>query len=163
MVVEPSCIITQGNIEVWLGSVAHLLSDDGANMPNFDVVIDCMGDSPRRDLPKRFTQHVTFLEVPWNYGPGRHDACAKMLRVVSDRLETEVYTRVLVFCKKGERRSAAVLAVLLSVLFDMEVDAACEQITARRPCARVTTEPEGWYPAALPEVRRVVEELRRER
>ena len=129
-------------------------------MKDFDVLVDCMGNTPRRGLAKTFAEHLTIVEAPWNFTQGRFAACIKMLSAVSEQLRTEAYTKVLVFCKRGERRSAAVMAVLLSVLCDMEVGAACEHIASRRLGARVTTMTEGGYPPALPEVRQLVTRVR---
>ena len=72
------------------------------------------------------------MEVPWNYREGR-------LRYFIDFLD-RLYVlsrkaggvKTFCFCKRGERRSAAVLAVTLMCYFGFTANAAKAQIEDRR-------------------------------
>ena len=60
--------------------------------------------------------------------------------------------RVLFFCRRGERQSAAVLMVVLCEIFHFSRNAAKLQIEDMRSVAKITTEPEGAFPPSWDEV-----------
>ena len=60
-------------------------------------------------------------------------------------------------CKKGERRSAAVLMVVLCEVYAFTRSAAKYQIEDRRPRAKVTMVPDGGFPASWEQVNDILD------
>ena len=122
-----------------------------------------MGDEPRRELNGHMMQgsQVLVVSCPWNYGARRVENINKTLQSVQDmlRYSNRQVRKVFVFCKKGERRSAAVLMAILCVIFHFSRNAAKKQIEDRRPKAKITTEPEGKFPPSWNEVNEVLDEI----
>ena len=84
----------------------------------------------------------------------RRENVAKMLQSFRDmlRYSNRVVRKVYVFCKKGERRSAAVLMVILCEVYHFSRQAAKFQIEEMRPRAKITMAYEGTFPPTWVEV-----------
>ena len=63
------------------------------------------------------------------------------------------------FCKKGERRSAAVLMVVLCEVYAFSRTAAKYQIEDRRPRAKITMEPESGFQPSWDQVNEILDAL----
>ena len=101
------------------------------------------------------------MSCPWNWAAHRKENVDTLVNSFRSmlRFSTRPTKRVFVFCKKGERRSAAVLMVILCVIFHFSRNAAKKQIEDRRPKAKITTEPEGKFPPSWNEVNEVLDEI----
>ena len=126
------------------------------------MLIDCMGDEPRRELNGHMMQgsHVLVVSCPWNYGARRVENINKTLQSVQDmlRYSNRQVRKVFVFCKKGERRSAAVLMVIMCEIFNFTRNAAKSQIEDTRHVAKLTTSYENGFRPTWVEVNELLDE-----
>ena len=67
--------------------------------------------------------------------------------------------RVLFFCRRGERQSAAVLMVVLCEIFHFSRNAAKFQIEDMRSVAKITMEHDGDFPPSWDEVNGLLDAL----
>ena len=130
------------NVELWLGGLGHLLEEDSVNVRLYDVIIDCLGDDVKREInAEMLATHVWPLLVSWNHVPsrlGQLRAATNVLREVMGNHAPRRPLKVFFFCKKGERRSAAVLAVILCCLFGFSPPSAKKHIEVLRTGATLT-------------------------
>jgi hypothetical protein len=122
-----------------------------------------MGAEPRRELSgDTFRAAKVFLEsCPWNFQSKRFENVTKMLNSFGSMLtwSSDRVKKVLFFCKKGERRSAAVLMVILCEIFGFTRNAAKSQIEDSRSVAKITMVSEGTFPPSWPEVNQILDWL----
>jgi protein-tyrosine phosphatase len=122
-----------------------------------------MGKEPRRELSgDSFKAAKVLLEsCPWNFESKRFENVAKLLHSFGSMLtwSSDGARKVLFFCKKGERRSAAVLMVILCEIFGFTRNAAKSQIEDRRSVAQITMVSEGTFPPSWPEVNQILDWL----
>ena len=115
-----------------------------------------MGDEPRRELSVDVfkSSEVLMMSCPWNYAAHRKENVDTLVNSFRSmiRFSTRPTKRVFVFCKKGERRSAAVLMVILCEVYHFSRHAAKFQIEEMRPRAKITTAYEGTFPPTWVEV-----------
>jgi hypothetical protein len=162
----PTCIIVRrrvSDVTVWLGSVKHLCDDGCALVANHSVVIDCMGDHDRRPWVKTAFNGTALLELPWNHKGGRIGHCLRVLKWLRDQnlMLSGRPESIYVCCRKGERRSAAVTALVLIFEFGFTLNAANTQIMDLRPGAGLTKMPDHGYPASYPEVEGLLDTIKR--
>ncbi len=107
---------------------------------------------------------LQLIKMPWNHRGNRVAAAKGMLQALEALLceQGERTITVLFFCKEGRRRSAAVLATTLIMLFGFELSAAKFQIESRRDGATLSTANEGNHPPTYEEVQQLVWHLRGE-
>ena len=115
-----------------------------------------MGDEPRRELSGDVfkASQVLISSCPWNYAQHRRENVDTLLHSFRSMLwfSNRALKKVFVFCKKGERRSAAVLMVILCEVYHFSRQAAKFQIEEMRPRAKITTAYEGTFPPTWVEV-----------
>jgi hypothetical protein len=157
---RPDRIYRADRVELWLGSILDLTQDDCQAVSTYSVVVDCMGDIHHRPWAKEAFRNTALVECPWNHTEGRHGHMVSLLNwVIANVLQTNETHRIIVICRKGERRSAAVLAVMLILLYDFSVNAAAGQISDRRPTAKLTTERDHGYEATITQVQSIVSKV----
>jgi hypothetical protein len=139
---RPDRIFRADKVEFWLGSILDLAQDSCLAVPTYSLVVDCMGSQHNRPWAKDNFVHTALLESPWNDQERRHGHLVAVLNWIIANVLTEGggAQRVIVICRKGEGRSAAVLAIMLILLYDFTLNAAAAQISDRRPAAKLTTE-----------------------
>ena len=127
------------------------------------MVIDCMGEEPKRELKGDALSHcqVLMTSCPWNFVSKRFHNVHNMLCDFSGMLEHAGHEmrRVYFFYKKGERRSAAVLMVVLCEVYAFSRSAAKYQIEDMRPRASITMFPERAYPASWVDVNEILDAI----
>ena len=128
------------------------------------MIIDCLGDEPKRGLNADAIRQgqVLMASCPWNFASQRFYNVNNMLhdfKGMLDRSDHNKMRRVLFFCKKGERRSAAVLMVVLCQIFHFSRKAAKYQIEEMRPPAAITMVPDGKFPASWIEVNEILDAI----
>ena len=110
------------------------------------MMIDCLGEEPKRGLNADAIRQgqVLMASCPWNFASQRFYNVNNMLhdfKGMLDRSDHNKMRRVLFFCKKGERRSAAVLMVVLCQIYAFSRNAAKKQIEDMRPRAAGERQP----------------------
>ena len=128
----PSLIWRSGDFELWLGGVHHVLDRNGANVRHYTILVDCLGDVHQRAFDPAWFANTSWVEVPWNYREGRMRYFIEFLDHLDVLRRQPSGVRMFCFCKRGERRSAAVLAVTLMCYFGFTANAAKAQIEDRR-------------------------------
>jgi hypothetical protein len=128
------------------------------------MVVDCLGKEPKRELSGDVfkASQVLLVSCPWNFAQERHANVTTMLNAFRGMLRwcDRRHRKVFFFCKKGERRSAAVLMVVLCEVFGFSRRGAKCQIEDMRSVAKITTESERGYEPSWNEVNRLLDELR---
>jgi hypothetical protein len=157
---KPTLIWQHGNVEYYLGSILDIVEDSCRGAANYTCIIDCMGNVFRRPWEVNALNTTAVLECAWNHAPKRLDYLVDVLTWVNANvLKADGKQRVYVCCRKGERRSAAVVAVLLMVLHEFSINAASAQITDRRPAAALTCDIDHGYEATYGLVREIVPQV----
>ena len=128
------------------------------------MIIDCLGEEPKRGLNGDAIRQgqVLMASCPWNFGSQRFYNVNNMLldfKGMLDHSKHNKMRRVLFFCKKGERRSAAVLMVVLCQIYAFSRKAAKYQIEEMRPPAAITMVPDGKFPASWIEVNEILDAI----
>jgi hypothetical protein len=156
----PTLIWQHGNVEYYLGSILDIAQDSCTGAANYTCIIDCMGDVFRRPWDPDALNTTAVLECAWNHAPKRVEYLVGVLTwVKSHILQAGGKQKIYVCCRKGERRSAAVVAVMLMVLHDFSINAASSQITDRRPAAALTCQIDSGYEASYGLVRDIVPQV----
>ena len=126
------------------------------------MVVDCMGDEPRRELSGDVfkASQVLISSCPWNYAQHRRENVDTLLHSFRSmlRFSNRALKKFFVFCKKGERRSAAVLMVILCEVYNFSRHAAKSQIEDRRSRAKLTTDYEHGFPPTWVEVNQLLDQ-----
>jgi hypothetical protein len=154
----PASVWHCGKVEYVLGSILDIIQDDCEAVPDWDLIVDCMGGIHRRPWDEDKFRGTAVLECPWNHVPRREANLIRLVTWIRDNLlenDDIRVVRIYVMCRKGERRSAAVMAVILMALHDFSLNAVDALIRDRHPKAMLTTEPEGDHEASYPVVRTI--------
>lgn len=157
----PSKIYKLGRQELWLGSVLDLCCDGCEPVKQYSVVVDCMGGVHHRPWEREAFANTALIECAWNHERGREHHLVTMLNwLIANIMHDHERHKIIVICKKGERRSAAVIAMMLICLYDFTLNAAAAQICDRRPSAKLTTARDGNYEATYTQVEQVMQAVK---
>ena len=109
----PSLIWRSGDFELWLGGFHHVLDRNGANVRHYMILVDCLGDMHQGAFDPAWVANMSRMAVPWNYREGRVRYFIELLDHLDVLRRQPGGVRMFCFSKRGERRSAAVVAVTL--------------------------------------------------
>jgi hypothetical protein len=158
---RPDRIFTANKVEFWMGSIRDVAQDACHAVPTYSLVVDCMGNVPYRPWAKDLFAHTALVECPWNDAERRVGHLVAILNwIVANVLTTSDTHRIIVMCRRGERQSAAVLAVMLILLYDFSLNAAAAQISDRRPTAKLTTERDHGYDPTMAQVQAILSKVK---
>ena len=135
--VEPSQLRTGWGMQWWLGGVAAVQT--GANRLDWDILVDCLGSGYQGGV-RRFAAGLTclspargapvYLPCSFNFAGVQHQ-----LRDAVKTLASARGAKVLIYCRQGEYRSAAVAVLLICALGGLSVDRALFMVRDSRPQA----------------------------